>query len=206
MVKSGNIDNFFGTTSYDTTVVNRCLPTTLADLFDYAMYQTADFPQKFKDDPDKFNDHLRQGLFKLPAYQALQNQWVNSTETYTIYTTFNESKYVMKYTSDPIAPAEGHTEDDAWEVVASLFDDAVNYPNALGKAIGELPNDVQSGDQSDAALIAVRMTLTLIAEHHPSLTKLCLERMDAVVNSAGASKDNARYWLPMDTRSHPQHA
>lgn len=197
-VESGSIANFFGPSGIDAAYLNNCLPSSVNDLMFYAANDTKHFPQKFKDDVDAMDKHLNGGLFKLPAFKKFYDQWVQSTETYAMYSTLNESNYVTNYTQDPTAVDEGHSQDNANELFASLFDDAVNYPTALGQAIGQLSTDTQNGDQQDAALIAVRTTLSIQAEHHPSLKPLCVERMHEIVKAAGVSLNNVRYFLPQE--------
>ncbi len=194
-VKAGDVANVYGAKLFQDTNFNECLPATLGDLFAVAMDETPKFPDRFKYDTDKFNEHFQSTIAKLPAFNKLLDVWDNDAVLYTIYQTLNEANYVENFTNNPDAQFEGHTEDDSWELVASLFDNAVNYPKELGRAIGQLTNDAETGHQRDAAARAVTATLRLISSRYPSLWQICDNSMHKVAIAARVNPDSRRYMM-----------
>ncbi len=101
-------------------------------------------------------------LYDSDAYNQLAADWAQAARAYTIYSKFNEAHYIT--TDSEYKEYLGHTEDSFSELVASVVDVAISYPDQFADTIKDMDDDEKA-----AAIEALGLSIDLVVKRHPEL-------------------------------------
>lgn len=110
----------------------------------------------------EFEDDELDYLFETPELKEFIKEWASIMNYASIYSKINESSFVE---TEYIAKESlGHSEEDTAELMASLLDAAISYPDQLATVI----SDMRDEDRA-ATIQALRATIDIVVNRHPTL-------------------------------------
>lgn len=156
LIKNHKIDELMlGSFEFDTSAsINDCYPHS----FKWVIYEAAN-----KDNQGEWVgfDELDY-ISETEAYKEVASKWYEAEAFYSVYSKLNESEFVdTEYWGKEYI---GHSQDDAAETVASVTDAAISFTAEFALALKKM-----SSVNKEAAIKALRMSLDLISNRHPSL-------------------------------------
>lgn len=96
------------------------------------------------------------------VYKKLASDWERTASSFAIYSKFNEANYI---TSDyEYKEYLGHSEDNLSELIASIMDVSISYPDQFADTIKDMDDDEQT-----SAIEALGLSIDLLVKRHPEL-------------------------------------
>ena len=150
--QQGTLDQFlknrFG--QYSDEYANDCLERDLKSVIDDAAYQ-------LRIDPNRLSY-----LKDTDPYKKAAGQWYVVQRYYSVFDKINESNLVTTNYVDK--DTLGHSEENVKELVGSILDDAISWPQQFGQVLR-----MMSPEDKDAAIQAFQMSVDLVVNRDESL-------------------------------------